>query len=517
MLITKRKLIYILPIIISCVIIAPNTSSASVSMTLNQYISEILLNNHSLKAAIKSVEADYYSVLASVAYQRPSTNITANGSYVTAQSSGAAKEYNVFAGNAKFALTQRIDISGSYRLDEKQNILGYEVSRANFDNNLNNLIASAEELWWSTVLARENMKLQREIMLQRAENHRVTMEKYNQELVPRLDIVRSEAQVVEAQSLSKNAETAYMNLLAELSLMAGGLDVEPVDEELRVPEFDVSMNYEEALEFRPDVRAARLNLERAKLVKKLTAKGLSPTLDFAFQFTGWSDPEAFATPNDRQAGASLTLTIPLSDGNGTKYRTLNADRLIQAAESNLDALQEQTRRDITVAINNWRNASASEQDKQRQVERSEEELRITELMYSEGMGAQIDLINAQTAYQAVRTEYLDAVKNMYVALVALRKAIGDYSPNEDGSWREARQLYGKGNDIIGEPGFKTLRTDAKKGSTRSHSESRTESANSSSDSPSEAYMQLTEEELDARLNERLKTYDAIKTEREMSK
>jgi outer membrane protein TolC len=141
---------------------------------------------------------------------------------------------------------------------------------------------------------------------------------------------------------------------------------------------------------------------------------------------------------------------------------MNTDRLIQAAESNLEALREQTRRDITVAMNNWRNAAASEQDKKRQVERSEEELRITELMYSEGMGAQIDLINAQTAYQAVRTEYLDAVKNMYVALVALRKAIGDYSPDENGTWREAVARYGKGNDILGETGLKTLRMNSKK-------------------------------------------------------
>ncbi len=51
---------------------------------------------------------------------------------------------------------------------------------------------------------------------------------------------------------------------------------------------------------------------------------------------------------------------------------------------------------------------------------------------------------------------------MYVALVALRKAIGDYSPNEDGSWREAVVRYGKGNDILGEPGLKILRTNSKK-------------------------------------------------------
>ena len=435
-----------------------NPAHARVSMTLPQYIQEILLNNHSLRANVKNVEADYYSVLASVGYQRPSTSASSSFSYATKQ----GDVNNVTAGNLALRLSQRIDISGSYKLDEQQNILGYEASRANFDNTVNTMIAAAEETWWSAVLARENVKLQKDILTQRSENHRITMEKYNQELVPRLDIVRSDAQVVEAGSLVKNAETTYLNLLAELSLMAGGLDVEPVEAELQVPVFDVELNFDDALEYRPDVRAAKINLERSKLVKKLTAKGLSPTLDFAFQFTPWSDPDNFTTPNKHQAGASLTLNLPFTDGNTTKYKVMNTDRLIQAAEANLKALEESTRRDITVAINNWRNASAAEQDKKIQVERSEEELRITELMYSEGMGAQIDLINAQTAYQAVKTEYLDAVKNMYVALVALRKAIGDYSPDEDGTWKEAVQRYGKGNEVLGEPGLKTLRSDMKK-------------------------------------------------------
>ena len=453
----KRKIIYH---ILFLSILIPSASYASVQMTLPQYINEILLNNHSLQAGIKNVEADYYSVLASVGAQRPSTAASLTGSYVTKQTSGMFSQENVTAGYGSIRLTQRIDISGTFKLNEQQNIMGYEVTRANFDANVNTLIAAAEQTWWSAVLARENMKLQRDIVTQRTENHRVTMEKYNQELVPRLDIVRSEAQVVDAETTANTAETTYLNLLAELSLMAGGLDVEPIDEELQVPAFNITMNYDEALANRPDVRAAKLNLERAKLVKKLTAKGLSPTLDFAFQFTPWSDPETYATPNKQQAGASLVLSVPITDGNQTKYKTINTDRLIQAAESNLKALEESTRRDIAVAMNNWRNAAASERDKQRQVERSEEELRITELMYAEGMGAQIDLINAQTAYQAVRTEYLNAIRGMYVALVALRQAIGDYAPDENGTWREGLSRYGKGkNNIVGELGLIKLKTD----------------------------------------------------------
>ncbi len=454
--ILKRKILY--PMLLFSIII-PSVSYASVQMTLPQYINEILLNNHSLRASIKNVEADYYSVLASVGTQRPSVTASLTGSYVTKQTQGMFSQENVTVGNMGVRLTQRIDISKSFKLNEQQNIMGYEAARANFDANVNTLIAAAEQTWWSAVLARENMKLQRDIVMQRTENHRVTMEKYNQELVPRLDIVRSEAQVVDAEATAKTAETTYLNLLAELSLMAGGLDVEPAEEELQVPEFNVAMNYDEALANRPDVRAAKLNLERAKIVKKLTAKGLSPTLDFGFQFTPWADPETSATPNKQQAGASLTLNVPITDGKQTKYRTINTDRLIQAAEANLKALEESTRRDIAVAMNNWRNAAASEQDKQRQVERSEEELRITELMYSEGMGAQIDLINAQTAYQAVRTEYLDAIRGMYVALVALRQAIGDYAPDENGTWREGVARYGKGKDVLGELGLLKLKID----------------------------------------------------------
>ena len=435
---------------------------AAVTMRLDQYLREALLNNQALRAGIKSVEADYYAVLAAVGTQRPQVGASAMGAWLTGQDDSS----NVMTGNAALTVTHRFDLSGRYSLDERQRILGYEISRAQFDNTLNSLIAAAEEAWWSAVLARENVRLQQEVLRQRAENHRVTLEKYNQQLVPRLDIVRSEAQVVQAESMVKEAETAWENLLANLSYIAGGLDVVPIDEALQVPAFDVMLNYEDALRFRPDVRSARLMLERAKLLKKLAALGKSPTLDIGAQWTAWAEPETAATPQGGEAGASLTLNIPIFDGNQTKYGTLNADRLEQSAEANLESLQELTRRDITVALNKWRSAAAVEVDRKRQVERAEEELRITELMYAEGMGAQIDLINAQTSYRAVRTDYLAAVRNMYAALVELRKAMGDYSPDEDGNWAEAVRRYGRGNDVLGEAGLKTLRDPRVKAFTR---------------------------------------------------
>ncbi len=445
-------------------------AEAAEPMRLDGYLRQVLQENHALKAGIKSVEAAYYAVLSGVAVQRPQVEASATGSWLSGQNTLGMKESDVTAGNIALSLTHRIDISGTYSLDERQRVLGYEEQRAQFDANLNSLIATAEETWWSAVLARENVALQKDILRQRSENLRVTTEKFRQQLVPKLDVVRAEAQVVEAESLVKEAETLYLNLLANLSYLAGGGDVVPFEEALHVPVFDMAVSLEKALGARPDVRAARLAVDRARVIEKLTGKGKAPTLDLGVQWTAWADPEPSATPQDGEAAASLKLSFPLVEGNKTKYGVLNANRLLEAAEQNLASLEDQTHRDLTVAMNDWKKASVAEEDKKRQVERADEELRITELMYAEGMGAQIDLINAQTAYQGVRTQYLNAVKDMYVALVQLRRVVGDYAPDESGDWREAVVRYGKGRPVEGEVAQKTLRDQRSKGDKISNSD-----------------------------------------------
>jgi hypothetical protein len=57
---------------------------------------------------------------------------------------------------------------------------------------------------------------------------------------------------------------------------------------------------------------------------------------------------------------------------------------------------------------------------------------------------------------------------MYIAIVDLRKAVGDYSPDENGSWKEAVVKYGKGAVIVNELEKQELR-DQKNNSTQKRS------------------------------------------------
>jgi len=414
-------------------------------VNLSRYLELVKAENHALRSNIRSVEAAYFGVLASVGYQRPNVGFSGSASYVTGQQAGGVRDRHVMVYNTTVSLTQRIDIAGVHTLDEQQQILHYENQRAIFDSNVNALLATAERTYWAAVLARENIALQKDVLRQRRENNRVTEEKYRQQLIPRLDLVRSEAQVVGAEALVTEAQAQFRNILASMMDLAGGVEVIPIEKPLIVPEFDVLVCLESAFASRPDVRAARLAHERSKIVNRLTARGLSPTLTGAIRWTPWSEPWNSSSPQRGEIGASLTLNIPIFDGNTTRFSALNTDRLLQAAEASLESVKNTARMELIVAQNNWEMAEALEQARRRQVERSDEELRITELMYNEGMGAQIDLINAQTENQQVRTEYLNAVQGMYAALVDLRRAMGKYAPNEDGTWRAAVRRYGRGN------------------------------------------------------------------------
>jgi outer membrane protein TolC len=430
-----------LPVII--VILMTSYVNAAQSVNVEQYLNLVRIQNHSLLSSAKNIEAAYYQVLASVGYQRLRAGFNVNANYNTVQQSAGGNVYNPVGYSISPSISKAIDISGVHRLSERQSILGYESMRVAFDNAINNILASAEDAYWGVVMARDNVNLQRDILRQRQENLRVTEEKFNQQLVPKLDVIRATSSVSDAQNAIVNAEGTLLNRLAVLRNFAGGVFIEPSDTNFYVPELSISINDAIALENHPSVRQRRIVLAQSEVQKRIAKKGMAPTLGAS---ASWNLLYGTSAGSSMERGDSvvvgLSLNIPIADGNQTKYDTLSKSAAIQAAMEDLIESEASVILNLTVALNNWNMAKSLEENMKQQVERSNEELKITELMYNEGMGSQLDLITAQTDNQAVRTNYINAVMGMYSAIVNLRQAMGDYAPNVEGTWKDALVKYG---------------------------------------------------------------------------
>ncbi|MDR3255491.1 MAG: TolC family protein [Synergistaceae bacterium] len=420
----RKTLFFIVPVIL-IMMFAPAESAEPVS--LDDFLGIVLSNNSALASEAKSAEAAYYSALGALGGPRPSFGVSAGASFLTAQEQEGLRESGESAADLRLTFVQPIDISGKFGLEERQEILAYEMKRAEFARSVNELLASAEESYWSAVFAGENALLQRELLKGRVENLRIAEEKFRLGLVPRLDVVRAEALVVASRTNLAEADAETSNIMAAMALMAG-VGVEPaaaLESPMTSPDFNAP-DSDAALEERPDVKCAALAVRVSDVAVKLAAKGMAPALEVSASWVLFSDPSASSSPQSGELEAVVRLSLPILD-NGAKFEKLKTETLKQAAEVSLKHAIETAKMELAVSENNWNRAVALERGRGIEVEKSNEELRITELMYREGMGAQLDLINAQIENQRVRTDYLGAVKEKRVAIVQMRRAVGGYA------------------------------------------------------------------------------------------
>ena len=403
-------------ILFTIMLFAVNTASAD-EISLPEFLRMVKENNNTLRSSASTLESTYYAVRASVAPQRPSLGIQGSTGTVTSQ----ATENTLSAG-----LTGRIDISGTYGPQEQSAILSYRIQAERYADLVNSVIGGAEEVFWRASMARENIFLNEKILAERAENLRITREKYKQDLIPRLDVIRAEARVEESRSLLTQARADYKDLLARMMSLSGGTAWEPLYTSLEVGEYPTRVDFEETCQMRPDIQALELTVEKAKVDRLLASKGLAPTLD---AFMGWTiaTDGDFVTPPDDELLVSLTLNVPVTDGKETRNRVNEKKELIRASEQDLLAVKDEAMAQITQAHNRLEKALALKATKEKEVTLADEELRITTLLYQEGLGSQLDLLNAQTDQARASTERLDAMKELYLAVVDIKKACGKYA------------------------------------------------------------------------------------------
>jgi cobalt-zinc-cadmium efflux system outer membrane protein len=244
--------------------------------------------------------------------------------------------------------------------------------------------------------------------------------------IAQIDLDRLELQRLQYESDLQNAlvnlRTTKINLLALLD------DRRPVDS------FDVDGAFDfredllplddyrkDALDTRPDLRAAVLTLKQAKTNYELAeANGSTdPTISVWFTHNGsFNNPDALNT-----IGASVSVPLRIFDRNqGEKLRTKididRSDKLRQGTE-----IQVYSDVDSAYATVNS-NIILLKPYKQKYLAQA---LRVRETVYfsyQHGGAALLDFLNAENEYRAVQLSYVNLVGSYLTAAAQLNQAVG---------------------------------------------------------------------------------------------
>ena len=207
--------------------------------------------------------------------------------------------------NPRYGSTLRINFSQpllkdfGFRIGRREIIVAKynrDISEENFQKQLEDLIYNVENIYWNLVYSRESLKVRQQslkLAQELLEKNKIEIEAGTLPPIERLtaeaEVSTRRADIIEAEALVKNYEDqlkTIMNLAAEYRDIKK-IKIVPTD----LPETQKKeISYEEALatalQKRPDLQAARIDLENRQFTLSYARNQLLP--DLRLQFSYWS-------------------------------------------------------------------------------------------------------------------------------------------------------------------------------------------------------------------------------------
>lgn len=196
------------------------------------------------------------------------------------------------------------------------------------------------------------------------------------------------------------------------------------------PTVDDDFNYAERIEY----SQMQTNMALANLDLKNNRVQYLPTLYANFNYgyntqTSESD-QLFKTNRWLNYGATgLSLNIPLFDGFLKSNRIQKNKIQIRQIEQSFEQLENTIDLQIKQAKINMANSLEQMKAQRENMDLAEEIYNVTKIKYQEGVGSNLEVVEADADYKEAQTNYYNALYDALVAKVELEKAYGELLKN----------------------------------------------------------------------------------------
>lgn len=303
---------------------------------------------------------------------------------------------------------------------------GYLYSEQGLQKAYNDMRSTVTNSYFDMLQADNMQQLGSESVTRLADHLKNVEAQYEVGVVAKVDVLRSQVELANAKQSLIKAENAYQIAEANLNKIVGL----PMDTQLKLDNILVYTPYENDMQYcldyaakhRPELEQAKQNVEAAKGALRVAISGHMPQIA-ASASQNWNDSN---WPGDENGnwGVGVQVTMNIFDSGVTVSK-------IHGAEANL-AKAHETYRDTVDAVNldvrsnylNLREAEKRIDTTKLAVSQAEEDYRIAQLRYMNGVGTNTDVLDAQVALTDAKTNYLQAMYDYNTCKTNLETAIG---------------------------------------------------------------------------------------------
>lgn len=299
----------------------------------------------------------------------------------------------------------------------------YEVGQQKAYNDMRETVTNG----YYTMLQADNVQnLSRESVNRLEEHLKNVQAQYAVGVVAKVDVLRSEVELADAQQTLIKAENAYQIAEANLNKIIGM----PMDTTLKLQDslqytpYENDMQYclDYAAQHRPDLEQAKQGVEAAKGALKVARSGHMPQIS-ASASQSWSDDN---WPGDENGnwGVGIGVSMNIFDTGVTLSKIHGAEADLAKAEETYRDTVDSVMLDVRSTYLGLREAEKRINTTQVAVSKAEEDFHIAQVRYMAGVGTNTDVLDAQVALTDAQNNYVQSLYDYNTSKTALETAIG---------------------------------------------------------------------------------------------
>ncbi len=336
------------------------------------------------------------------------------------------------AGNTGIALNQLL-FNGSYTLGLKAADVYKELSAKSLIQTKQELASNVSKAYYGILVNQERLNLLYTNIGRIDSLIHDTKAMNVQGFVEKLDVQRLEVQASNLKTETNNIEHLQELGLYLLKFQMGMKIDEPISLKDKLSEIDLaSIKPEESADFKYVNRMEYSILQTQQHLAELDLKNqkaanlprVNLTANYGYNTGRQKFTDLFTNPWFSNGNFGIGVQVPIFDGFARKYKTMQAENALQKVKNSYTILENSIDMQIKQATISLKNSWESLNENQKNMELAKEIVRVSKIKYKQGVGTNLEILNAEAALKESQTNYYNSLYNALIAKVDLDKAQG---------------------------------------------------------------------------------------------
>ncbi|MGC8976322.1 MAG: TolC family protein [Candidatus Ratteibacteria bacterium] len=403
-------------------------------LTLKDCIKIAIENNLKLKVAKDEIEKKYYQKEISRKYLYPDFSSSFQYTYLGNNkgiSFGILPPFKIVEDNnytLKFSITHPVftgwKIEKTYQISKQL----YEKAEIDYENEVSNLILDVKKAYFNILKAKRFLETSLKYK-ENLERHLIDAKKmFQQGLVTKLDILKTELAIKNADTKIIESENYLKNAKANLNFILN----RGIDEEFEIE--DIFEEKEEKREYEWWKETALKERKEIKSFEKLISiyeknigiekSNLYPQVYFFFNYNIEKGTQTSRENWGTNWNTGILISYDIWNWGQTKDKVKKAEIEKKQIEKNFDLLKNSIELEVKNSYLNLISMEEKIKETKKQIEFAEENLRVSSLLYNEGLATTTDVIDAITSLTEAKNNYFNFLYEYKIGYSQLEKASG---------------------------------------------------------------------------------------------